>query len=139
MAAYLGKSLSRFFLTFFWAPNSSYFAIISDGTARSCVVALAVIVFGVLGASIFFPELPFLMDNAASSPASDFLGLASAILTVAGYGAPLAVIGKVHTKHSFASYCESNERRIIAAQVISTRSVEFMPLPLTVHHIINLL
>jgi hypothetical protein len=42
--------------------------------------------------------LPFLMDNAASSPASDFLGLSSAILTVASYGAPLSVMGKVHTQ-----------------------------------------
>lgn len=64
---------------------------------RSSVMALVIILFGVLVAPKFFPKLPFMMDNAATtSSASDFLGISSAILTVVSYGAPLEVIGKVH-------------------------------------------
>jgi len=65
-------------------------------------VASAIILFGVLVAPKFFPKLPFMMDNAATtSSASDFLGLTSAILTVISYGAPLEVIGKVRDLHTF--------------------------------------
>jgi len=69
----------------------------------------SVILFGVFFAASVFPSLPIWLSNVTASPATDFVGVASSFLTAANYASPLSVMG----------------------EVIATRSVDFMPLPMT--------
>jgi hypothetical protein len=92
-----------------YARDPQDFARIWRRVVGALAAIVAVILFGVFAAGAAFPWLPMWLHNVTASPATDFLGLASALLTAANYASPLAALG----------------------DVVATRSVDFMPLPLT--------
>ena len=92
------------------AKDTATFARVRRRLAGALAAVAALVLFGVFAGSAALLGLPGALSNATATLTTDFLGLASALLTAATYASPLAAVG----------------------EVVASRSVDFMPLPLTV-------